>query len=169
MNDSSTRHPACPHCGQVDMVQRVSSVVASGYQIGSSSFSGFVRGEHVRMFGSSHNQTLLSQRLSPPRMPSYQNPWLLLFVPLVLLLFSWVSPNLMTLLSIGSAIAIGYWAKDEAPRRSAKYKKDLSDYNRGMEKWHQLYYCYRDDGVFLPGENAQFTPTTSIMHFLYQS
>ncbi len=36
-----------------------------------------------------------------------------------------------------------------------------------MERWNRLYYCGRDDCVFLPGTNT-YAPITDMREYLYR-
>ena len=38
---------------------------------------------------------------------------------------------------------------------------------RAMQKWMSLYYCSRDDGVFIPGQ-GRFVPIGQMQSFLYE-
>lgn len=40
-------------------------------------------------------------------------------------------------------------------------------WERAVQRWNQLYYCARDDCVFIPGENNS-APVTQLKEYLYQ-
>jgi len=42
-----------------------------------------------------------------------------------------------------------------------------SQWQLAMQRWNQLYYCSRDDCVFLPGKNNH-APITEMLEYLYQ-
>lgn len=42
----------------------------------------------------------------------------------------------------------------------------LDDWERAYTRWQQLYYCQRDDGVFIPGQNV-FVPIEQMNDYLY--
>ena len=176
MNDFTSGYSACPRCGQIDMVQRVSSIVASQSQTGSSFGFGSVGQQQMQFRSTSQRQTVLSQRLSPPKEPSHWQlgvwGWVLLLVAFLLFcsVFSANSGGIIIGvyigLCIGLIVLVAFWYKKEAPKRQAQYQADLFSYRRAMEKWNNLYYCARDDGVFIPGPGAQFIPIGSMRNYL---
>jgi predicted RNA-binding Zn-ribbon protein involved in translation (DUF1610 family) len=53
-------------------------------------------------------------------------------------------------------------------RRSkrCKYPVEKERWERAAGRWQRLYYCARDDGVFIPGETS-FIPIDKMQEFLY--
>lgn len=166
MNVSATESSgsSCPRCHQVDMSQSASSVVRGGISNtaygGSSTGLGYIQGQGLVVTRGSHsgsavNQTELSGRLTLPDPPKYSNPYLwmlaLLFVPVcALFALGPVGVILAALIWIGIGIGIYMWASNEAPKRKAAFDAAMSQYNRAKGRWEQLYYCHRDDVIYLP-------------------
>jgi len=48
----------------------------------------------------------------------------------------------------------------------ARYSREIEQWKRALVQWEQLYYCYRDDGVFLHGQ-AVLVPTDQMKQYLY--
>jgi hypothetical protein len=48
-----------------------------------------------------------------------------------------------------------------------KYTKDMTAWEKAKQRWDIMYYCYRDDVVFVPGENEVVTPNR-LIEFCYQ-
>lgn len=46
--------------------------------------------------------------------------------------------------------------------------EQLKRWNLAMDRWNKLYYCGRDDCVFLPGTNTS-APISNMLEYLYQS
>jgi hypothetical protein len=80
-------------------------------------------------------------------------------------LASFVVIGLPTLCAIGGGVALLVWL---GMKVKARFTRDLESYRakravferdevprwrRARERWEQLYYCMRDETVFLPGEN----------------
>ncbi len=89
-----------------------------------------------------------------------ENP-LLIFVPVVILLFA--------------AIVLIRWAWLSSRRETrtlreaeAQYPLQVEAWKRALERWKQLYYCQRDDGVFIPAQ-ARLIPVNEMRAFLYAS
>ncbi len=49
----------------------------------------------------------------------------------------------------------------------AERQRIQSTWERAMERWNQLYYCARDDCVFVPGENTSAS-TSKMKEYLYK-
>lgn len=166
MNMSATESSgsSCPICNKVDMSQSASSVVRGGISTtaygGSSSGLGYIQGQglvvtHGSHSGSAVNQTELSRRFTLPDPPKYSNPYLwmvaLLFIPVcALFALGPVGVIIAALIWIGIGIGIYMWASNEAPKRKAAFDAAMSQYNTAKGKWDQLFYCHRDDIIYLP-------------------
>jgi hypothetical protein len=48
------------------------------------------------------------------------------------------------------------------------YEKHLAKWKQASQKWEQMFYCYRDDVVFLPGESGTVQPDKTVQ-FCYQN
>jgi predicted RNA-binding Zn-ribbon protein involved in translation (DUF1610 family) len=57
-----------------------------------------------------------------------------------------------------------------ARRQELRLKADeeVNRWKRAMERWNRLYYCGRDDCIFLPG-NDTYAPITQMKEYLYQA
>lgn len=51
-------------------------------------------------------------------------------------------------------------------RRVAETEAELPRWERAREKWNQLYYCTRDDVVFVAGKRA--APSVEMLNYLYE-
>jgi hypothetical protein len=51
-------------------------------------------------------------------------------------------------------------------QKETEYSLQLHNWERAVQRWEQLYYCYRDDGVFLPAQ-PRFVPLNDMKSFLY--
>ena len=58
----------------------------------------------------------------------------------------------------------------EEIRKKQEYinEVEIPNWNNAMHKWNALYYCSRDDCVFIPGK-ANFAPLSQIHQFLYKA
>jgi len=48
-----------------------------------------------------------------------------------------------------------------------KYSKDILAWEKAKQRWETMYYCYRDDIVFVPGENETAIPD-QLIGFCYK-
>lgn len=95
----------------------------------------------------------------PVLYPTYREDPLLIFVPVTIF--------------IASAIVLMRWvwlSKQRETQRlregAAHYSREVEQWKRALARWKQLYYCYRDDGVFLPN-HAVFVPIAQMKPYLY--
>ncbi len=150
----------CPLCGQVDAVMKVSSIVAGG--TASYSMAGY----------SGSTRTQLAAKLQPPPKPASGNvtPCSVWFVFLLGVLFvcAWlfVAAGARPLqegaggpLSVASAIVGGLlivgcvvFEISQVGARKLAAQARVSRYQGAMNKYNSLYYCHRDDCVFIPDE-----------------
>lgn len=89
-----------------------------------------------------------------------ENP-LLIFVPVVIFL--------------SAAILLIRWAWLSNRREIGTLREEqeqfplqLEAWNRAIDRWRQLYYCHRDDGVFIPAQ-TRLIPVNEMGVFLYSS
>ena len=79
----------------------------------------------------------------------------------------------------GPAVAVSpllfYWggkagkkASEDRERKLAAWHERLADWNASIDRWNTTYYCYRDDGVFVPGQ-PEFTDVDRLFEFLAQT
>jgi hypothetical protein len=134
-------------------------------------------------------QTALGQRLSAPAYPQNKGSTelglltggLAVFALLVAAVgfgqvyqmdFSWDAAGyaaVVTLFSIllaGVAGLVGKYWYTTYQRHQAEFAQQRRLWQQAMNKWEQLYYCARDDLVYIPGE-PQFAPAGHIMDFVY--
>lgn len=170
----------CPKCGKVDRVQKASGIYSSG--VSSGRFSGSTwawdsDGSFVTLSG--HTQTELSRLLSPPKKPSSLD---LAGVLLVLLglawcsLFEFVGALSVLLAGLGCILMLaGLLGVPLIPlglmriqSRSKGFPIEKERWETAMRRWESLYYCARDDGVFVPGEMS-LIPIGQVQTYLYAS
>lgn len=89
-----------------------------------------------------------------------ENP-LLIFVPVIIILCA-------------AAIMIRWaWLSSRRETRKlreaeAQYPLQVEAWKHALERWEQLYYCQRDDGVFIPAQ-TQLIPVNQMQAFLYSA
>ena len=132
--------------------------------------------------------SLLAQNLLPPPRPRPASfPLVLLFSSLLLVLvlipclvgtvlFLTVITPRHTPETIQSAMGVVIAIEFVAPlaiihvymkkRRAAQIQPEIEVWQQAMERWNQLYFCSRDDVVFVPGENL-IVPTSQMMDYIY--
>jgi hypothetical protein len=174
---------SCPHCGQVDLVQKVSSVTANGTVIGT--ISGTVPTEregrtiYVPTYQQTSMTTELVRRLWAPSAPAMRSTgyeaWLIGFLFLASFgSFSFIgimntTPGVNTgaslwycllpgvvCLFLGIGCTVLYNRSTAKAARYAISQENLLNqarYSNALSRYNQLYYCYRDDCVFIPGED----------------
>lgn len=183
----------CPQCGQVDRVEKVSALVGAGTSAGL--YGGPALGSNV-LVGAS--QTAMSQKLSPPTKPSYQSPWgcvssfvtgvgiclgtiflIILFVQLQrassagIPIDSRFLTNLMIFLAmlitpfIISFLIIILKATT-AKQRKITFETEYPRWQHAIAKWNELYYCARNDVIFIPGKPQDCVPVSQMSKLLYK-
>ena len=159
LNSSSI---ACPRCGRIDRVQRVSAVVSAGISTG---------------VGGTRSM-LMSQRLAPPDQPVYRNPMrglpmVLIALALLLGLAAWLFPlrfaavhvSLSALFLIPALLAL-VWAIGLSLAGRARVHWAMPAWEHAVARWYELYYCSRDDGVYLP-DDSEFVSVELMGTLLY--
>jgi hypothetical protein len=192
--DESSSSLACPNCHRADQVQKVSSVlgvnisdsITKGKGSGGALTVGMAGGQTFvgRSFsGPSETvgemRTRLAQRLSPPDPPPFDSP-----IRLWRHVACWVLLILAVLLGIAGLGGSLLWLVPAAISAGACYllrSRDVKAYNTrvalhnetkafpwlaAVDRWKTLFYCFRCDGVFIPGERV-FMPTTQMNALLY--
>lgn len=94
----------------------------------------------------------------------------------LLSLLAYIDSNLaMRCIAIGLILLIAVHIvrlyRQEGRLNVALYDEYLNQHYRwqaAMVRWRQLYYCPRDDGVFLPSD-AQFVPVAQLHDYLRQT
>jgi len=177
----------CPQCRKDDMIQKVSAVYSAGFASGSYSgpSTGVAIGSSKPALVSGYttvlgiSQTALSSRLSPPAKP--------------VMPYGYGTTGLFTIVaSYGIVLLIAIFLQLGAPQgetsgivcfaifapflfvylvswavQKRKVEASLPQWTAAIQKWNELYYCARDDGVFTP-HGSQFIPASQLNDYLYQ-
>lgn len=148
--------------------------------------------EYITVNGSS--QTTLSRLLSPPAQPIYRSAWpaaLVLITAIIWFLLAVVTLNCI-LAIFGSRhfhekidgsylfyngvaltiflsliILINLYIRRKNLIKYTQVKAQMPHWQRANATWQHLYYCYRCDGVFLPGQSF-LIPSEYMREFLYK-
>ena len=173
----------CPQCGRFDQVRKVSALYHAGASTSVITGSGVgflsdLGDTNSMLVGELHltggQQTLLSQRLSPPAKPEFKarasepvyavvlfilagvfflaslgnnQPYDLCSLLLVTLIF--------TTLGVVAVVRLRRTeARNEAGRK--QWQVEYERWQTSIATWEAMYYCGRDDLVFVPG-----TPMTA--------
>ena len=143
----------------------------------------------------STERTVLAQRLSPPQQPSVGPDWgVILIVGSIFICglvftcslcvgstFGSQTNSLVTslFLCFGLPLLVDVFiligAMILSKKLSADHKKrliqcatvDIPIWQHAMDRWNQLYYCYRDDVVFIPNERRS-VPIEQMRNLIYQ-
>lgn len=177
------REIQCPQCGQSDQVEKVSTIYLYGIGL-SQSPTDSPRPANFKFDSfSKADLRALSRRLKPPA-SGKRAPTRPLHPDLVVLTFSLVTPiflygiytsqktSFLPVLAF-LILLLGLYAwrrnsivarfeKQQAARQAAQARVE-----QAIGRWMKLYYCARDDGVFLPG-GAEITPADQMPGLLAQ-
>lgn len=180
---------ACPRCGQVAPVAKVSALVAGGTSAGvfagPTSGVGYTygnQGGYTTLAGVS--QTALSQKLSPPVRPFYDNPYgtgtkisiVLLGLLTITSLYFLVSLPLAQGVWLGMPGLIFYggilawiliYKSNAAKKRHAQVDAAMPGYKVACRRWDELYYCQLNDVVFVPGKPGACVPSSEMSRLLH--
>lgn len=178
----------CPQCGQIDRVEKVSALVgagtAAGIYTGNTSGSGVI---------ASISQTALSQKLSPPTKPTYQNPWgcasvfftvVGIFFGIIALIVAFspvgyqatpplsfwdlIQITLVIVVPFSIPIIIIALKAKTAQQRKITFDTDYPRWQHAIINWNELYYCARNDVVFRPGKPQDCVPVSQMAKLLYK-
>ncbi len=169
----------CPMCGQIDSVQKVSSIVHDATSYGEA--SGVGGRTCVTMYNKS--QTVLRGQLALPelnvdllnRFKGVGLVTLCLGIPFQLcflafmLGINWQSPidPLLYLYTSGFTLFGLLFFVPALIFKRLKIAKDRPKREHAEEVWERLYYCYRDDVVFIPGSSTKHCiPASKVRGFL---
>ncbi len=165
----------CPQCDQIDAVSKVSGLVSSGT--------------------ASYSQTHLASRLdfpfSPPSQPPpYESPWgcgyvvFIIFAgfvtflaslfagpdPLPLIIFSVVVFVVLVIIVTNRNVREARNRKESVEAAHQRWAVAKQRWERAGMVWHKLYYCSRNDIVFLPperpGESTVYAPASEMERLL---
>ncbi len=68
-------------------------------------------------------------------------------------------------LSLFSSIRAGWRQAHSTSEQRNSYDARVQAWEDSYERWQQLYFCFRDDGVFLPGQSS-FVPVNQMSDYL---
>ena len=160
----------CPVCGRNDEVKKVSAILAN--QI------------------SGTQSSVLAMKLQPPTLPEPQKPssilrYVVLFFGVICLIDVFVIifeyPGLNGLIGMLQYLIPGALLMWWYVNLNNKYKKEVIIYNqkktireqeysklpKAMERWNKLYYCFRDDCIFIPSEKT-YAEVGSIKEYVFR-
>lgn len=174
--------PKCQQIDQVQAVSAiVSAGTQTGQFLAATSFVGRRSGWGLTTGRNTH-QTLLAQRLAPPpapRKPRWGGWALVVFtvaplcavygcVPASFALVAGSSQPFQVssssavvvvyggytvlLLAILAGALVAVWHQHRVTRWRRHLPLEHAQWQQAMAKWEHLYYCARDDGVFVPGQ-----------------
>jgi hypothetical protein len=189
----SSANFVCPKCGLADRIQKVSSIVAQNtstvqmpdtqpVQIGKTTY-------YLPITQQGSSTTMLAQRLLPnlqksikPTKAGLAMVYFIVFGVYLWIIVTVVGGIVMIFAQNGSGailsifffgLALGAYlirpkfkVKDEYKKAEVAYQKGLQDNKVATARWNQLYYCYRDDGIFT--EYSRFVPTEQMGQFLIE-
>jgi len=77
------------------------------------------------------------------------------------------------LIFAGAVIRLLWWIGSNVVREVGtirhnrlNYPSEVERWERAIERWRELYYCYRDDGIFIPAQ-TRLIPVEQLRAFLY--
>jgi hypothetical protein len=167
----------CPLCGQSDQVEKVSTIYMSGIAD--------KRSPEIRRATQMPTQKLrlLSQVLAPPSSgksapvrPVHPDTVLIVFSCILpIFLFGILKQQPVTLVPVLLVLACLYglyFYKRQAiiakfEREQDSQTQAQARIERGIKTWMKLYYCDRDEGVFLPGKD-ELVPVDQMTSYLMQ-
>lgn len=148
----------CPLCGRNNDAFKVSALYKTGYTIAKTGS------------GQATLQTKLSKYLAPPDEPIHplRQPGCGLFTLMLLLLNGpillfgndGIGIGVTTGLILTSAVLLVVHLDWEKSGQKPEWES-------AMLVWDRLYYCTRDDIVFLPGEEGS-APSEGMLEFIYE-
>lgn len=164
----------CPVCQQADRVEKASSVIGQN--------SGTV---YVAPTGMPHRfTTALALSLSMPSRPSARS-WpravflaaasmavagLVLAAAFALEDYAGVSGRGFSLgisvLVIMFGVVLPLWTMVRTWEQHRMVARRIVPWQRAVERWNRLYYCFRDDAAFLKGE-PNFEPPVAVERLLF--
>lgn len=163
----------CPLCGRNDKVEKVSGIVAR---------------DTPNMSNGNIPTTALAQALMPPSPPpsppapgssAYkaafkscrEATWAGIIMLIVSFLFFASGKEgfffiLTGILGMGGGVFLIFWSRRKRAKLKkefnvlwAKWRASMEAYQAAKERWERMYYCSRDDAVFIPGEDLALPPS----------
>jgi hypothetical protein len=68
----------------------------------------------------------------------------------------------LTLITLGSAIAMLVSKARLAKARHDLFNSELSRWRRGNTRWYDLHYCSQDEVIFFPGTSEVYAPSDMV-------
>lgn len=177
----------CPVCGQIDQVEKVSTIYLMGIGLDRVSSTGERQLQEVALnpeFKRLPPPSLkaLGRRLAPPSTPT-QVPIRSIHPDMAVLAFSLIMPLflygiltsqpglLIPMLAVLGVFYLLYiWQRKpilaKFEKQQASRKESDERVKHGIERWIRLYYCLRDDGVFEEGMD-EITPADQMPGLLF--
>jgi hypothetical protein len=150
----------CPQCGQIDKVEKVSSVML----------------QHTSTTSAGPAHTTIASLLRPPVKASTPEPergdvrdgvlaiiLVILIVTGCVMLVSGGWPVTLGSFLLAAPIFAFLFLRKET--QSPELFAEEAAYQAASEYWRKIYYCARCDGVFVPGEH-NLTPSHSLQELL---
>ena len=123
------------------------------------------------------NRTILAGVLSPPEPPiakgavtatTFYGPVLLLALFIGVLGLN-EAPSFLVVLTAIATGTFWFWLNIGRPKRDRQtVDRETDVWAKAMARWQRWYYCYRCDGVFVPG-TAAIEPASETHKLLYRS
>lgn len=180
---------ACPVCKQIDRVEKVSAVYEAGTSIGAYSgdtvgvgLAGGVVGVGMAQTNmSGTTQTNRSLRLAPPPQPPPPQGESCLFGGLLFLCilggllglgiafsdkYEYLVGALLFVACTASFVGLLVVANRNSRIRKAEHARQIGRWRVAVANWEQLYYCARNDTVFIPGRPETCVPAYELYKLL---
>ncbi len=186
----------CPQCGQVDRVEKVSALLragtSAGLYSGTASGSGLVAGMSYTALSQKLSPPIEPIYQSPwggcsVTITAGLVIWNIAFIVWVCLGLS-QSPTVVEALSHGN---LDYWRtfiiiigvgligwvimaaiistkNRTASERGTHFATEYPRWERAIARWNELYYCSRNDVVFIPGKPNTCVPINEMQKLLYR-
>ncbi len=178
---------ACPICDRDDQVMKVTAIVSGQtHEIRGGSYStqtyvdskGKKQNESHYVPFSGTQQSILAEEMSPPSKPNAGwNTCGLISLALgiwfgiwLILIGGFASGNTMpgfVLIGIGFVVYLTTESSRQEKVNQVQ-QTEIPIWENAIQRWSQLYYCYRDDIVFIPGEDEAI-PKSRLTAYIYQS
>ncbi len=189
---STGNHAQCPQCNQNDKVERVSAIIASQtYKVEGTrpvtevytDSEGKTRSNVSYEKYTNVQISTLAQRLAAPERPQAPNKPFAYWIHIVTIVCAGAAlfqvffhtsmdSGLALLIFIALMIAfpmlyrLSQKAKSDYLKHVSEYQVEIDRYDRAMKRYEMLYYCYRDDCVFVIGE-TEFVPLSNLREYVY--
>lgn len=178
----------CPLCHHDDRVAKVSAIIQSDTQHINGSVpvsstyrdsSGQIRSSTSQESYSATQESELAKKLAPPSKPSGGGSYVWAFLIAPFLFFpicggiglamdennvGYIGCTIAGLIALLIIIKI---ARYQHKKDDIKMQPKIMAWNKAMERWNKLYYCYRDGCVYIPGEEGS-SSISDMTTFLYR-